>query len=146
MLHESSPRTILVLVFVHHAVTPKAHHTKSGMFKVLLLLEGERRSMIQEAHTLRFLLSEWDTRCKRPCQRAYSMLRLCEMYQQVRGPDVPVLPASICVRFTNNAVRPSHSDRGGTREGAVETPKPLPSSNVTRKAVSAFVYFVSVVT
>lgn len=95
--------------------------------------------MIREAHTQQFLLSEVEARCSRPRARAYAMLRLCQMYQQVPGPEVPVSD----VRLTAAVVRPAHSNSVATRTAATEKAKRLPCSTSSRKATSTIVHFLS---
>ena len=88
----------VVALYVSHAVRVKPHCTKSDVFRIKLKLEHERRDMILEASLQRFLLSEAQYRRDRPRRRAYMMLRLCEMYQQACGSEVPfvAVPNTAC--------------------------------------------------
>lgn len=110
---------------------------KAKLFKLLLKLEHERRDMTAEAHAQRFLLSELDSRCDRPQRRAYTMLRLCEMYSLAPGLDVPkvqklqirnsvrgVKRLPVCTTVTTAELK--HADNAA---------KPLPSTALCRKAV-----------
>ena len=71
------------------------------------------------------------------------MLRLCQMYQQVHGPEVPVSPAFNCVPYAHKVARPSHSDPVSTVKSAVEKAKPLPSTTTSNRKAMCYNYLPS---
>ena len=90
--------------------------------------------MTADAHTQRFLLSELDSRCDRPQRRAYTMLRLCEMYSLAPGLDVSKpLTRTPIPAVKRLPVRTTVTTADLKDANTVATP--LPSSALCRKAV-----------
>lgn len=129
---------------VHGALCLSVHAKRScdkaKIFQLLLTLERERRSMTAEAHAQRFLLSEMECRCERPRRRAYTMLRLCEMYRVAPGADVPLPQIRNYVPVATAVNRPPVHGTVATdkREAAGTEAKPLPCTALSRKAVHIF--------
>ena len=124
---------------VSYAVQAKPHFDKSRIFNILLKLERERRHMINEAYTHRFVLSETEYRCARPRKRAYIMLRLCEMYCLAPGAVVPVLKLhpAVSALTTVNASHARAVVRDYVHRAPTTETDTVSSSALCRKALNS---------